>query len=754
MKSKAISPHNLKSEICGCGLIVVGILYLLTLGLSSHLPDKALMGIAGELINWLSKLAFGQISYLIPVGFIYSGAHLVLGKEIHELYRIGRYYLLLIISSCLLMNQFESWMPSVFYYLSPKAAAASSTLMPHPSHLPFGGLPFQYIYKTAPTNLYSLIGDIGCFILFSTFLAISFIGLFQISLTSIIESIKDLLVRFKTSLLQRRKNSVTVIETNSHDLFNETEDDLIDEADSELSCSSITLEDEIETQIQEQTLPPPIPKKKQPISNSSSSQPTLFAQNYKHYKLPSNMLLTPPKKVSQSAYKKTLKEQARILEQTLASFGIEATVDNITLGPRITLFELTPASGVKVQKITALENDIALNLKATSIRIIAPIPGKAAVGIEVPNPQPQEVGFRDLLDAYQTSTKKFQVPLILGKAVNGDNVLTDLTKMPHLIIAGATGSGKSVCVNTIIMSILMNRKPDEVRMIMVDPKKVELTPYTQVPHMLAPVITEPKEAAKALTWLVHEMERRYEYLKVTGSRNIISYNQQRSQIAKEIAEEHSLPEKLPYIICFIDELADLMMVATEDIETPIARIAQMARAVGIHLVLATQRPSREVLTGLIKANFPTRIAFKVSSRVNSQIILDENGAESLLGNGDCLFLPPGTSTLIRSQGAYVHDSDINKIIQFVCSQAHTDYIINSFQEALGGQSSSSREDLDPLFQDAKDLVIKTNTASTTFLQRKLRVGYARAASLMDQLEEEGVVGKPDGSRAREVLANQ
>ena len=753
MKDKNAS-IQLKNEISGCALIVIGIIYLLTLSLSSQLPEKALLGMAGEIINWLSKLLLGQLSILLPLGLIYSGISLLLGNELEKLLKLGKYYLLFIISLCFLGTQIETWLPKLFYYISPRTSTPPTSLMPHPNSLPFAGLPFKYLYIQAPTNLYNLIGDIGCFTLFTSLLITSMMGLTQTSLSNLIASIKSELNRY-ISKISQRKNRITVIETNNQDLFNETEDEIIDESDSELAiCEApIIAEEAVEAEEAEDE-----PKKNTPknaIKNLPAQQKTMpMKMNYKHYKLPSNSLITPPKKVSQSAYKKTLKEQARILEETLSSFGIEARVDNITLGPRITLFEITPASGVKVQKITALENDIALNLKATSIRIIAPIPGKAAVGIEVPNPQPQEVGFRDLMDAYHASSKKFQVPLLLGKAVNGDNVLTDLTKMPHLIIAGATGSGKSVCVNTIIMSILMNRKPDEVRMIMVDPKKVELTPYTSVPHMLAPVITEPKEASKALTWLVHEMERRYEYLKLTGSRNIIGYNQQRPQTSPELVEEHSLPEKLPYIICFIDELADLMMVATEDIETPIARIAQMARAVGIHLVLATQRPSREVLTGLIKANFPTRIAFKVSSRVNSQIILDENGAESLLGNGDCLFLPPGTSSLIRLQGAFIHDLDINKVISFACSQAHTDYTINSFVEALGSNTSTAREDLDPLFGDAKDLVIKTNTASTTFLQRKLRVGYARAASLMDQLEDEGVVGKPDGSRARVVLANQ
>lgn len=479
--------------------------------------------------------------------------------------------------------------------------------------------------------------------------------------------------------------------------------------------------------------------------------------DYSNFQLPSTGLLTPATKVDRTSLKENLKVQASTLEEALSSFGIEAKVGNIHCGPTITLFEVHPAVGVKVQKIKALENDIALNMRAKSIRIIAPIPGKAAVGIEVPNPMPQEVGFKELFEAYQGGTKKLQIPAILGKTVHGDLVLSDLTKMPHCIIAGATGSGKSVCINTVIMSIIMNAKPDEVKLLMVDPKKVELTPYTNLPHMMAPVITEPQEAYAALCYLVREMERRYEILKYVGVRNIISFNQRVPDVEKEIESPLEIPEKMFYIVCVVDELADLMMVANQDIETPIARIAQMARAVGIHLVLATQRPSREVITGLIKANFPTRIAFKVASRVNSQIILDENGAETLLGNGDMLFLPPGSSNLMRAQGAYIRDEDINKVIAEISRQAPPNYLIPSFEPMGGGEfgglgePGSGEGDVDALFRQAVEIVTTTGTASTTFLQRKLKVGYARAASIMDQLEENGIVGPQDGSKARKVL---
>jgi S-DNA-T family DNA segregation ATPase FtsK/SpoIIIE len=480
--------------------------------------------------------------------------------------------------------------------------------------------------------------------------------------------------------------------------------------------------------------------------------------DFTNYALPSPALLTNSKKIDQSLIKKDLKRQAEVLEETLLSFGIEAKVGQINCGPTITSFEVHPAIGVKVQKIKTLDNDIALNMEAKSIRIIAPIPGKAAVGIEVPNPQPQEVGFKDMLLAYQQGSQKFHIPILLGQAVNGDYVMSDLTKMPHCIIAGATGSGKSVCINTIIMSILLNAKPDQIKLVMVDPKKVELTPYTRLPHMLAPVITEAQGAAAALNWMVKEMEKRYEILKLVGVRNIDGFNKRTINPEFEESLEREIPPSMPYIVGIIDELADLMMVASQDIETPIARIAQMARAVGIHLILATQRPSREVITGLIKANFPARISFKVASRVNSQIVLDEIGAESLLGNGDMLFLPPGSSHLVRAQGAFIRDEDIQAVVQFICQQAPPNYVIQSFDRLHevegGGGGMETETELDSLYEQAKDVVLSTGNASTTFLQRKLKIGYARAASLMDQLEAQGIVGPAEGSKPRKIFARK
>ena len=526
------------------------------------------------------------------------------------------------------------------------------------------------------------------------------------------------------------------------------------------TVSSISLPDDDDREAFKKRIDSPI---KEGAEKSRRRESALIAQSvyngdFSKYVLPPPALLTNPKIVDQTSIKKDLKRQAEVLEETLLSFGIEAKVGQINCGPTITSFEVHPAIGVKVQKIKSLDNDIALNMEAKSIRIIAPIPGKAAVGIEVPNSQPQEVAFKDILLTYQQLPQKFNIPILLGKAVNGDYVMSDLAKMPHCIIAGATGSGKSVCINTIVMSIVLNCKPDEVKLIMVDPKKVELTPYTKLPHMLSPVITEPQGAAAALNWLVKEMENRYEILKLVGARNIDAFNKRKPNPEVEAELGREIPSLLPFIVGIIDELADLMMVASQDIETPIARIAQMARAVGIHLILATQRPSREVITGIIKANFPTRIAFKVASRVNSQIILDEIGAESLLGNGDMLFLPPGSSHLIRAQGAFIRDEDIQSVVSQICAQAPPNYVIQSFDNPyeMGSGNNEGAEEIefDSLYEQAKETVLNTGNASTTFLQRKLKIGYARAASLMDQLELKGIVGPIDGSKPRKIYARK
>jgi S-DNA-T family DNA segregation ATPase FtsK/SpoIIIE len=597
-----------------------------------------------------------------------------------------------------------------------------------------GGLPAAAIYQSLPyINLERLFNIVGTALLASTGLFVSLLILFDVDLRQLWQSPKP--KEKKKPVKQEEEKEVVV----SSEALPERQVRFGQELDGGSPAAQPTGEPVWTFSTQHSI---PVKKLKQAAA----------PQDLSGYRFPDIELLNSGKKVDVSELKKELKDKADLLEATLTNFGIEAKVGQIHCGPTITMFEVHPAVGVKVGKIKTLDHDIALNMEAKSIRILAPIPGKAAVGIEIPNHTPQEVNFRDLLASYQQRGSPFKIPMLLGKSVNGELVLADLTRMPHCIIAGATGSGKSVCVNSIIMSILMLSRPDEIRFLMIDPKKVELAPYTHLPHMLAPVITEPHTAAAALNWLVKEMEKRYEILRLTGQRHIDSFNHRSPNEAVEAQAHVTIPPKLPYIIGIIDELADLMMVANQDVEAPIARIAQMARAVGIHLILATQRPSREVITGLIKANFPARIACKVASRINSQIILDDIGAETLLGNGDMLILLPGSSQPIRAQGVFVRDEEITRVIDSITAQLPPNYLIGALESLESGMCDGASDcEVDELFEEAKNTVLATGNASTTFLQRKLKIGYARAASIMDQLEQQGIVGPQEGAKPRRIF---
>jgi S-DNA-T family DNA segregation ATPase FtsK/SpoIIIE len=443
-----------------------------------------------------------------------------------------------------------------------------------------------------------------------------------------------------------------------------------------------------------------------------------------------------------------LKEKSRVLESTLKDFDIEARVVEIEQGPTVTRYELMPAPGVKVSSIVSLSDDLALVLKAASIRIIAPIPGKAAVGIEVPNSVADTVFLRELLEASQERIRACRLPLTLGKDTSGKPLIADLAEMPHILIAGTTGSGKTVCVNSIIGGLLYTKRPDELKFVMIDPKMVELAIYNALPHMLAPVVTDIKKAAATLNWVVSEMENRYKLFASCTVRNIQGFNQREKK-----GDNPEIPDRLPYIMVIIDELADLMMVAQDKVETAITRLAQLSRAVGIHLVLATQRPSVDVITGVIKANFPARISFKVASKVDSRTVLDVNGADKLLGRGDMLFLEPGSAKPTRGQAALVTDKEISSVVEFSTKQGAANYQLNMDQighsEALGDMG-----DKDELYEQAVKVIVETRQASTSILQRRLRLGYGRAARMLDMMEAEGIVGPPQGTKPREVLVEK
>ena len=466
-------------------------------------------------------------------------------------------------------------------------------------------------------------------------------------------------------------------------------------------------------------------------------------QENRDYQLPPVTLLNEIKAIDQSKEYATIEKNVKKLEETFASFGVEAKVTKANLGPAVTKYEIQPAVGVKVSKIVSLGDDLALALAAKDIRIEAPIPGKSFIGIEVPNSEVSVVSFRDVMEGQKHTDKLLEVPL--GRDISGVVQSANLTKMPHLLIAGATGSGKSVCINGIITSILMKAKPNEVKMMMIDPKMVELNVYNGIPHLLTPVVTNPRKAAQALHKVVSEMERRYELFAGTGMRNIDGYN---NLIVEYNLENGENNPTLPYIVVIVDELADLMMVASNEVEDAITRLAQMARAAGIHMILATQRPSVDVITGIIKANVPSRIAFAVSSSIDSRTIIDGSGAEKLLGRGDMLFRPMGENKPLRVQGAFISDEEVEHIVTFVKNQQEANYV----EEMMPTETvaSASEEPEDDLFEEAVEFIRSDETASISKLQRRFRIGYNRAARLIDEMEARGIVGPADGSKPRKV----
>ncbi|TYV02357.1 DNA translocase FtsK [Listeria monocytogenes] len=458
-----------------------------------------------------------------------------------------------------------------------------------------------------------------------------------------------------------------------------------------------------------------------------------------NYEFPSFSLLHPP--VSKREDDSWLQMQQEMLDETLENFNVQASVVNRTQGPAVTRFEVQPEKGVKVSKITNLTDDIKLNLAAKDIRIEAPIPGKSTVGIEIPNQTSRPVMLSELMNTEAFQTSASPLTAALGLDISGTPIITDLQKMPHGLIAGATGSGKSVCINSLLVSLLYKATPDQLKLLLIDPKMVELAPYNRIPHLVSPVITDAKAATVALKWAVEEMERRYQLFSHTGVRNMEKYNEYASH------PDHT-GEKLPYILIVIDELADLMMVAPNDVEESISRIAQKARACGIHMIVATQRPSVDVITGLIKANIPTRVSFSVSSQIDSRTILDASGAEKLLGKGDMLFLPSGASKPVRLQGTFVSDEEIDAVVAHVRSQGEADYIFEE-QELL--VKETAKENTDELFEEACDFVLSQNAASTSLLQRHFRIGYNRAARLMESLENHQIVSGINGSKPRDVI---
>ena len=484
---------------------------------------------------------------------------------------------------------------------------------------------------------------------------------------------------------------------------------------------------------------PPAKAEEKPAKMPKTKKPIVYTTPYK---LPSLDLLSSPPPIEEREIKEDLDEKSKILEETLSDFGIEAKVVKVSKGPVITRYELEPARGVTINKITSLSDNIALAMKAVTIRVVAPIPGKGTVGVEVPNSKSTFVYLKEILESKKYKNTASKLKLVLGKDISGAPIVADLDGMPHLLIAGATGSGKTVCVNAIITTLLFNASPEELKFLMVDPKKVELADFSDLPHLLGPVVKDSKKVSHTLNWLINEMDRRFDMFSQLGVRNINIYNNNR--------KSRNLPI-LPYIVLIIDELHDLMLVAQQEVEDMIMRIAQLSRAVGIHMIIATQRPSVDVITGVIKANLPARISFKVASKVDSRTVIDMNGAEKLLGKGDMLFIEPGNPKPVRAQGALVGDDEIKKVVSFIKAQRKPDFE----EEILKVEEKHvyRKFEKDEVYEGAVKLVLRTKQASVSMLQRRLGVGYTRAARLIDMMEDEGIVGSYQGSKPREILVD-
>ena len=514
--------------------------------------------------------------------------------------------------------------------------------------------------------------------------------------------------------------------------------------------------DDIVKTASEENAEKPVEEKSEPVPEFVVTEEDM-QKEVKEYKLPSVDILKTVKHKSAKDVSAELKNNAELLVETLASFGVQAEITDISRGPTVTRYELKPASGVRISKITNLSDDIALNLAAVNVRIEAPIPGKAAVGIEIPNTVKNSVSMREVIDSADFNAQKSLLSAGLGKDIAGKTVFCDIAKMPHLLIAGTTGSGKSVCMNSIIVSILYRANPEEVKFLMIDPKKVEFSKYENIPHLLVPVVTDPRKASGALGWAVSEMLERYQKFSETGVRDIEGYNR--------YVEKHEDMKPMPKIVICIDELADLMMAAPKEVEDSICRLAQMARAAGMHLVIATQRPSVDVITGLIKANISSRIALTVSSAIDSRTILDSSGAEKLLGMGDMLYSPIGSNKPLRVQGCYISDEEVEELCEFIKNQGESEYSekIQKEIESKAAQDKTSTkftdggesgENLDPLFDEAVDVVLENGKASTSFLQRKLGVGYSRGSKIMDQMEDKHIIGPAEGAKPRKILINK
>ncbi|NFO02763.1 DNA translocase FtsK [Clostridium botulinum] len=759
---KTKKESNINNDILGIIYMAIGVILAIAIYTS-------LAGLLSSLAQNFSYLLIGIGSYAIPIYLIYFGFQYI---KTRGNVKFGKKFLgilmliLILILTCAIINiqmmdSTNSFGDNIRFIIDNKGSL-------------HGGLIAYFICYP----LYKFIGAIGTYILFFTLSAISLILIFDINLYDLVIVAKDKGKKIKSerNVKSKPKKEVKVLDNTFVNVIEKDEESPIVSKEKEAFLSTVDkkikildfmkndnikddieceFSSDIESQIAENvTEEKKVTNKKIKLNSedkqymNSEIEENLYKEEKEErpYSYPGIELLKINKKLKGSD-KKELIENASKLEEILSNFGVDAKVTQVTKGPSVTRFELQPSPGVKVSKIVNLSDDIALGLAASGIRIEAPIPGKAAIGIEVPNSHQVAVFLREVLESKEFINSSKKLAFALGKDISGKCVVGDLSKMPHTLIAGATGSGKSVCINSLIISLLYKYSPNEVKLLMVDPKVVELNVYNGIPHLLIPVVTDPKKAAAALNWAVNEMTKRYKLFAEMGVRNMESYN--------ELFNKGVIEEKLPYIVIIVDELADLMMVCPNDVEDYIGRLAQMARAAGMHLVIATQRPSVDVITGVIKANIPSRISFSVSSQIDSRTILDSSGAEKLLGKGDMLYYPVGESKPLRVQGCFISEEEVEQVISFIKTSQGTSNYEEEIIEHINNEAQSSiaenGDDVDELLNDSINAVIEYEQASTSFLQRKLRIGFNRASRIMDQLEERGIISEKDGSRPRKIL---
>lgn len=701
-EQKEVAPKRSRySGVFGFVVVALGILTLVSLyvELRGQVGDAGAIGI--QVALWL-RLVAGELAFLIPVMLSYTGLALMLGHGAEKILS-GLLGLIFIVISTLGIARSGALGVWVFNGLKWATGSIGATV----------------VFSFAIVAGLSLLLQMPIPVLVKKLARVIFLGLLLIA-RLIVKPLKLLRAVGKRVLLPFFE-------------LDYEHDELAEEIEKPTRKAKTT----------KKRRPKPRPEEEKEDKEFIPGKKELPAESG-GYVLPPVTLLGYPAR-TRRLRKGEVPDHSKLLEDTLASFGVTAKVTQVDMGPVVTRYELSPAPGIKVSKILSLTDDIALALASTGIRLEAPIPGKSAIGIEVPNPEVSKVFLREVIQSSKFQSNRYRLPIALGMDIAGQPVVADLTGMLHMLVAGATGSGKSVCLNTIIASLLFKATPDEVKLLMIDPKRVELSVYDGIPHLLAPVVTDTKEAGGYLRWVAEEMDNRYKLLEETGVRHIDRYNS--LCMSGKLPDEDATP--LPYIVVIIDELGDLMLVAQKDVEDVVSQLAFMARAAGIHLVVATQRPSTDVVTGIIKMNIPSRIAFAVPSQVDSRVILDMGGAERLLGRGDMLFYPVGAPKPVRVQGAFISDSEIESIVDFVRAQAQPTYVAESImREATDGESIGEE---DELFEEAVRLILETQEASISKLQRRFRIGYTRAARIIDSMEALGIVGPYEGSKPRKVL---